>query len=75
MKEKLKSLERYIVTIKLTNLPNWTSEGKVDKYALHVCDCQALCVHTSRSEWIVNSNCTHNIDKDGSLFSSLKNTL
>jgi hypothetical protein len=46
-------------------------KGKVDNYMFFVSDSQALHAHTSKSEWIIDSGCTHHMAKDASLFSSL----
>jgi hypothetical protein len=69
----VKKLEGDMLIGILTSLH--TLEGKENNHTFFVTTSQALHVHTSQSERIVNSSCNHYMAKYASLFSSLKETI
>jgi hypothetical protein len=42
-----------------------------NEFTFNVITSQALLAQTSHNEWVVNSDCTHDMAKDASMFSSL----
>lgn len=71
LEEKVKNLEGDVSTRCSTNMQHRTSEGRAYNYMFFVSSSQILHAHTSKSEWIVDSGCTHHMAKDASLFLAL----
>lgn len=68
MEEKFKSLEGDATIVHSTS-------RSVDDFIFNVGTSQALLAQTSMNEWVVDSSCTHHMDKDGSLLSPFDNVV
>lgn len=68
LEEKVKWLEGDVVAICSTG---WS----VNAFNLNVGTSQAFHDHMLKNEWFVDSGCTHHMEKDASLFSSLDTTV
>ena len=64
LEENVNHLEEGMSTIHLINQPT-------EKYTFYINTSQSLHAFTTQIECIVDSSCTHHMDKDASLFSSL----
>jgi hypothetical protein len=58
LKEKVKFLEGYMFVVR----------RPTNKFTFQVKTSQAFLSHSAQNKWVVNSMCTHHMDKDASLF-------
>ena len=68
MEEKVKILEGEVEAL------HSTIQSTGD-FTFNIGTSQALLDQTSYNEWVVNYSCTHHMDKDDSLFSSLDTSI